>query len=158
MISNGDEGLRHGPRGLSMSPGERRGRVRLTVSPAEERRRTKALERKEQMLTEDICIAGALMEMIDAGVLPRDARARPLWHGRTPRAYRHGEGRWRGWPPRVRLRRCGVEGEALCCLCVCPPHPRASSTPDTGPASPPCGTSPAVPPLHVARGPVPDAP
>ena len=62
--------------------------------------------------------------MIDAGVLPRDARAMPLWHGRTPRAYRHGRGRWRGWPPRVRgrvrLRRRGVEGEALCCLCVRP--------------------------------------
>ena len=62
--------------------------------------------------------------MIDAGVLPRDTRAMPLWHGRPPRAYRHGRGRWRGWPPRVRgrvrLRWRGVEGEALCCLCVRP--------------------------------------
>ena len=61
--------------------------------------------------------------MIDAGVLPRDERAMPLWRGRAPRAYRHGRGRWRGWPPRVRgrvrLRRCGVEGEALC-VCVRP--------------------------------------
>ena len=31
--------------------------------------------------------------MIDAGVLPRDARAMPRWHGRTARAYRHGRGR-----------------------------------------------------------------
>ena len=80
-------------------------------------------------------MAGALLEMIEAGVLLRDAGAMPRWHGRTPRAYRHGRGRWRGWPPRVRgrvrLRRCGVEGEALCCLCVRParagldsPHPR----------------------------------
>ena len=67
--------MRHGLAGLSMSPTERRGRVRFTLSPAEERRRLKALERKEQMLTEDIRIAGALLEMIDAGVLPRDARA-----------------------------------------------------------------------------------
>ena len=59
--------------GLSMAPSDRRGRVRLSLSPAEERRRIKALERKEQMLTEDIHIAGALLEMIDAGVLPRDA-------------------------------------------------------------------------------------
>ena len=58
-----------------MSPTERRGRVRLTLSPAEEKRRTKALERKERMLTEDIRIAGSLLEMIEAGVLPRDARA-----------------------------------------------------------------------------------
>ena len=62
MTSNGDESLRHGPGGLSMSPTERRGRVRLTLSPAEERRRIKVLERKEQMLTEDIRIAGALLE------------------------------------------------------------------------------------------------
>ena len=30
MTSSGDESLRHGPGGLSMSPGERRGRVRRT--------------------------------------------------------------------------------------------------------------------------------
>ena len=75
MTSDGDESLLHGPEGLSMAPGERRGRVRLTLSPAEEKRRTKALERKEQMLTEDIRIAGALMEMLDAERLPRSARA-----------------------------------------------------------------------------------
>ena len=86
MTSNGDdESLRHGPAGLSMPPTERRGRVRLTLSPAEEKRRTKTLERKEQMLVEDIRMAGALLEMIDAGVLPRDAPAMPRWHGRTPR-------------------------------------------------------------------------
>ena len=97
-----DQRLRQGPEGLSISPANRRGRVRHTLSPAEEKRRTKILERKERMLTEDIRIAGSLMEMIDAGVLPRDARAMARWHGRTPRAYRHGRGRWRGWPPRVR--------------------------------------------------------
>ena len=37
-------------------------------------------------MVEDIRIAGALLEMIDAGVLPRDAPAMPLCHGRTPRA------------------------------------------------------------------------
>ena len=62
MTSNGDDHLRHSPAGLSMSLTERRGRVRLSLSPAEERRRTKALERKERMLTEDIRIAGALLE------------------------------------------------------------------------------------------------
>ena len=62
MTSKDDESLRHGAGGLSMSPTERQGRVRLTVSPAEEKRRLKALERKEQMLTEDIRIAGALLE------------------------------------------------------------------------------------------------
>ena len=62
MTSNGDDHLRHSPAGLSMSLTERRGRVRLSLSPAEERRRIKALERKEQMLTEDIRIAGALLE------------------------------------------------------------------------------------------------
>ena len=72
-----DESLRHGPEGLSMSPGEQRGRVRLTLSPSEEKKRTKALERTERMLSEDIRIAGSLLEMIEAGVLPRAARAMP---------------------------------------------------------------------------------
>ena len=40
--------------------------MRLTLSPAEEKKRTKALERTEQMLIADIRIAGALMEMIEA--------------------------------------------------------------------------------------------
>ena len=43
-----------GPGGLSMPPGDRRGRVRLSLSPAEEKRRTKALETKEQMLASDL--------------------------------------------------------------------------------------------------------
>ena len=149
-MSSDDESLCHGPEGLSMSPGEQRGRVRLTLSPSEEKKRTKALERTERMLSEDIRIAGSLLEMIEAGLLPRAARAMPSAMEGPPRAYRHGRGRWRGWPPnargRVGLRRCGVEGEAPCCLCVPPPHPRASSTPATAPASPPCGTSPTVPP------------
>ena len=75
MTSNGEESLRHGPEGLSMWPGERRGRVRHTVSPAEEKTHTKALERKEQMLTADIRIAGALIEMIEAERLPRSTQA-----------------------------------------------------------------------------------
>ena len=75
MTSNRDESLRHGPEGLSMSPSERRGRVRHTMSPAEEKRLTVELERTEQMLTADIRIAGALMEMIEAGVLPRSTQA-----------------------------------------------------------------------------------
>ena len=58
-----------------MWPTERRGRVRHTMSPAEEKTHTKALELKEQMLTADIRIAGALMEMIEAERLPRSARA-----------------------------------------------------------------------------------
>ena len=99
-MSTGDESLRHGPGGLSMSPGERRGRVRYTLSPAEEKKRIKALERKGQMLTEDIHMAGALLEMIDAGLLPRAARAMPSAMEGPPRAYRHGRGRWRGWLPK----------------------------------------------------------
>ena len=75
MTSNSDESLRHGPEGLSMSPSERRGRVRFTLSPAEVKRRTKELERKEQMLTADIRIAGALMEMIEAERLERSTQA-----------------------------------------------------------------------------------
>ena len=70
MTPNEDNACEPGPEGLSMSPSDRRGRVRLSLSPAQERRRLKALECKEQMLTEDIRVAGALLEMIDAGVLP----------------------------------------------------------------------------------------
>ena len=91
MPTNDDESLRHGPEGLSMSPGERRGRVRYTMSPAEEKKRTKALERTEQMLTEDLRIAGALMEMIEAGVLPRSARA--LTPGRIQALFVYAEDR-----------------------------------------------------------------
>ena len=100
MMSNDEESLRHGPEGLSMSPGERRGRVRFTLSPAEEKKRIKALERKERMMAEDISIAGALREMIEAKLLPRAARAMPSAMEGPPRAYRHGRGRWRGWLPK----------------------------------------------------------
>ena len=91
MTSNDDESLRHGPEGLSMSPGERRGRVRLTLSPAEEKRRTKELERKEQMLIADLSIARALMEMIEAERLPRSARA--LTPGRIQALFVHADDR-----------------------------------------------------------------
>ena len=67
-----DQRLRIGPEGLSMPPGSRRGRVRLTLSPAEERKRRKELERTEQMLTEDVRMAGALLEMIEHERLPRE--------------------------------------------------------------------------------------
>ena len=98
--SNGDDRLRQAPGELSMSPTQRRGRVRLTLSPAEEKKRIKALERKEQMLTEDIRMAGALLEMIEAKLLPRAARAMPSVMEGPTRAYRHRRGRWRGWLPK----------------------------------------------------------
>ena len=90
-MSSDDESLRHGPEGLSISPGERRGRVRYTMSPAEEKKRTKGLERKEQMLAEDISIAGALIEMIEAGVLPRSAQ--PLTTGHLQALFVHADDR-----------------------------------------------------------------
>ena len=50
-----------------------------SLSPAEEKRLTKDLERKERMLTQDIRIAGALLEMIEAKLLPaRCTRHDPL--------------------------------------------------------------------------------
>ena len=67
-----DQRLRIGPEGLSMPPGSRRGRVRLTLSPAEERKRLKELERTEQMLTQDLRMASALLEMIEHETLPRE--------------------------------------------------------------------------------------
>ena len=75
MSSKDDQPLRHGPEGLSMSPTERRGRVRRSMSSAEERRRLKALERDEWMLTEDLRMAGPPLEMIEAQLMPRHARA-----------------------------------------------------------------------------------
>lgn len=91
MTTNDDENLRHGPEGLSMWPTERRGRVRHTMSPAEEKRRTVELERTEQMLIEDLRIAGALMEMIEAERLPRSARA--LTTGRIQALFVYAEDR-----------------------------------------------------------------
>ena len=63
------------PGGLSMSPGDRRGRVRLSLSPAEERRRMKALEQKEQMLTSDPRMATALLLHKEAECLGARSRA-----------------------------------------------------------------------------------
>ena len=61
------------------------------MSPAEEKKRIKALERTEQMQTEDIRIAGALLEMIEAKRLPRGARA--LTPGRIQALFVYAEDR-----------------------------------------------------------------
>ena len=76
MAANDDDHrLRQGPDGLSIAPANRRGRVRLSLTPAEERRRLVELERTEQMLTEDLRMASALLEMIEQKTLDRDAKA-----------------------------------------------------------------------------------
>ena len=99
----------------------------------------------------DRCGSAAARCTRHAPLARKDPKVLQAWTG--PMAWPAPKSPWWVRPRGVvsKVRRSAV------CVSV-QPHPRASPTPATAPASPPCGTSPTVPPWHVARGPVPDAP